>query len=73
MTRTYKAQKAALTRAVKTGNPAKIRAEVLRTVAEWNETGAHDGTPDPRYAGTWPDGWAAWRVALYDATREFLD
>jgi hypothetical protein len=49
-------QKAALTRAENTGDPAKIEATVRKTVAEWN---------DGHYA--WPDDWARWQSALDDS------
>ena len=66
MTRTFRAQKAGLTRALKSGDPETVRAECARTVREWSETGAHNGTPNPRYAGMWPDDWARWQRALDD-------
>lgn len=52
----YRAQKSALTRAVKTGNPEKIRAAVGKAVHEWN---------DGHYA--WPDSWHDWQRALDDS------
>jgi hypothetical protein len=55
MNRIYPKQKAALTRAVNSGNPYKVLAAVQKAVSEWNEIGA------------WPDGWARWDVALSDA------
>jgi hypothetical protein len=47
-------QKAALTRAVKTGDPEKVAAACKKAIAEWNEIGA------------WPDDWAHWQRALDD-------
>lgn len=48
------ALKAALTRARKSGDPAKIRAACTKAVRAWEEWGA------------WPDNWATWQVALND-------
>lgn len=55
MSRTYRAQKAALTRAVNSGNPDKIRAECVRAKNEWDK----DGIP-------WPDDWHRWNIAYED-------
>lgn len=52
----YRAQKAGLTRAINTGDPDKLIAEVTRTVQEW------DG-----WRTGWPDDWARWQRALDDA------
>lgn len=52
----YRAAKSALTRAVNTGDPAKIEAQVRKTVDEWN---------DGHYA--WPDDWHRWQRALDDS------
>lgn len=55
MNRERPAQKAALTRAVKTKDPERI-AEVCRAaVRAWSEIGA------------WPDDWSRWENALNDA------
>lgn len=54
MNRIFPRQKAALTRAVKTGDPLKVAAVCKAAVAEWNEIGA------------WPDDWARWQRALDD-------
>lgn len=51
----YLAQKAALARAVKTGDANKIAAACKKAVAEWNEI------------GYWPDDWSRWQRALNDA------
>ena len=51
-------QKAALTRAVKSGDPVKIKTVVSKAVREWNECG-----------GAWPDDWSRWQRALDDAQR----
>jgi len=53
----YPQQKAALTRAVKSGDPIKIKTVVTKAVREWNTWGA------------WPDQWARWQNALDDAQR----
>lgn len=49
----YAAQKAALTRAINSGNPEKVRAACRKVVKEWN-------------ANYWPDDWARWQRALDD-------
>jgi hypothetical protein len=49
----YSQQKAALTRAINTGDPDKIRKTVRKAVTEWGH--------DP-----WPDDWARWQRALDD-------
>lgn len=69
--RTFGQQKAALTRAERTGEPRSTeRYEAVlkacrRTVAEWDS---------PEWAaahrvrqGAWPDDWARWQRALGDA------
>jgi hypothetical protein len=53
--REFPKQKAALTRAIKTGDVNKIRAACAKAVAEWDAVGA------------WPDDWARWERALNDA------
>lgn len=61
MGRTYGQQKAALTRAERSSNPAeKVKAECERVVQEWNENG-------------WPDNWHRWNIALGDATGLHID
>ena len=47
--------KAALTRAVNSGDPAKIEAACRKAVAAWATWGA------------WPDDWHRWNIALGDA------
>lgn len=59
--RSYAAQKAGLTRALRSKDPAKIEAEVMRAVVEWNAT------------GIWPDDWHRWNIALQDATGRSID
>lgn len=53
--RVYAQQKAALTRAVKSGNLTEIRAACKAARDQW------------RTQGMWPDGWARWQRALDDA------
>jgi len=48
-------QKAALTRAIKSGDPEKIAAVCKKAISEWDEIGA------------WPDDWSRWQRALDDA------
>lgn len=48
-------QKAALTRAIKTGDPERIAAVCREAVTEWNAI------------GFWPDDWSRWQRALNDA------
>lgn len=54
MRKAWPKQKAALTRAVKTGDVEKVKAVVRAAVAEWNEIGA------------WPDDWRLFERALND-------
>ena len=53
--REWPKQKAALTRAINSGDPHKVVAAVEKAVREWNEW------------GTWPDGWHRWNIAYQDA------
>ena len=55
MNRVHPRQKAALTRAIKTGNAETIARVCKAAIAEWNAIGA------------WPDDWHRWQVALNDA------
>jgi hypothetical protein len=55
MNRVMPKQKAALTRAVKTGDPEVIAKVCKAAVQEWDEIGA------------WPDNWHRWQVALNDS------
>ncbi len=55
MNRVMPKQKAALTRAIKTGDPEIIAKVCKAAVLEWNEIGA------------WPDNWHRWQIALDDA------
>lgn len=47
------AQRAALTRAVNSGDPARIIGTCTSAVLEWNAT-------------YWPDDWSRWQRALDD-------
>lgn len=55
MKRTWPKQKAALTRARKSGDPERVAQVCKAAVAEWNEIGA------------WPDDWALFQRTLDDA------
>jgi hypothetical protein len=52
----FRAAKSRLTRAINSGDPAKVVAEVTATFAEWN---------DGDYA--YPDDWHRWERARLDA------
>jgi len=51
---TYAQQKAALTRAVKTKDPEKVKAACKAAIAAWNKQ------------GYWPDDWSRWQRAIND-------
>lgn len=53
--KTYRNQKAALTRAVNSGDAEKVYAAVRKAVQEW-DTWEHG----------WPDNWSRWQRALDD-------
>ncbi len=55
MQKVYPKQKAALTRATKTGDPEDVRAACIAAIVEWDEIGC------------WPDDWARWQRALDDS------
>jgi len=55
MKRVRPQQKSALTRAIKSGDPAKVMLAARRAVREWNAIGA------------WPDDWSRWQRAIDDA------
>ena len=55
-TKQFRAAKSRLTRAINSGDPHKVVAEVTRTFAEWD---------DGDYA--YPDDWHRWQRALEDA------
>lgn len=54
MNRVRRSQKAALTRAKRTGDAEKVAAVCKAAIAEWDEIGA------------WPDDWTRWQAALND-------
>lgn len=54
MKREFPKQKAALTRAINSGDPERVRETCKKTIQAWNEIGA------------WPDDWARWQRALDD-------
>lgn len=54
MTKVYPRQKAALTRAIKSGDPDRVIAAARDAVRVWDEIGA------------WPDDWSRWQRALDD-------
>lgn len=54
----FRQQKAALTRAVNSKDPARVKATVKKAVREWSE---------PPFDGAWPDDWSRWQRALDDA------
>lgn len=53
--RQFRAQKAALTRAINSKDPEKVIAAATKAVKEWEEV------------GSWPDSWHRWNIALSDA------
>ena len=55
MNKRYRFQKAALTRAINSGDPNKVVEACRKAVREWDECGG------------WPDGWHRWNIALSDA------
>lgn len=56
--REFKRQKAALTRAVNSGDPEKVVLACTKAVREWREA---------PFNGAWPDDWSRWQRALDDA------
>jgi len=61
MNRIGRSQKAALTRAVNSGDPERVAAACKKAVTEWDEIGA------------WPDDWSRWQRALDDGWRSSVD
>ena len=59
MNRRYRRQKAALTRAINSGDPERVVLTCWKTVREWNDKFV-----------SWPDDWARWNVALGDAAHK---
>lgn len=56
LNKAFKRQKAALTRAINSGDAEKVVDTCTKTVREWNEAGF-----------AWPDDWSRWQRALDDA------
>lgn len=56
--RVFPKQKAALTRAVNSGDPNKVVLACKKAVDEWRK---------PPFNGAWPDDWSRWQRALDDA------
>jgi hypothetical protein len=54
----HRKQKAALTRAVNSGDADKVALTVVQTVRQWREA---------PFNGAWPDDWSRWQCALDDA------
>lgn len=54
----FRAQKAALTRAIKSGDRDKVLVACRKAVRQWNA--------DFPFAGMWPDDWSRWQRALDD-------
>ena len=54
----FRKQKAALTRAVNSGDWDKVLLAVTKAVREWGEA---------PFNGAWPDDWSRWQRALDDA------
>lgn len=52
----FRKQKAALTRAINSGERDKVLVACAKAVAEWNA--------DYPCAGMWPDNWSRWQNAL---------
>jgi hypothetical protein len=53
----FKQQKAALTRALNSGDPAKVVLACRKAVQEWSRA---------PFNGAWPDDWSNWQRALDD-------
>lgn len=53
----FKVQKAALTRAINSKDPEKVRAACKKAVDEWAQA---------PFDGAWPDDWSRWQRALDD-------
>ena len=55
----FRGQRSALTRAVNSGDPRRVRAACAKAVTAW--------TDDEDFGGAWPDNWSMWQRALDDA------
>ena len=66
--RTFRAQKAALTRAIRSEDPSRVEYECRRVVGR-------DWTPESPHTPHWPDDWRRWLRALEDmgGTPRLLD
>lgn len=58
----FRVQKAALTRAVNSGDRDKVLVACGKAVREW---------AGPPFHGAWPDDWSRWQRALDDAFGPF--
>jgi hypothetical protein len=58
VSKVYRKQKAALTRAINSDDSDKIVVAVTKAVREWGEA---------PFNGAWPDDWSRWQRALDDA------
>lgn len=56
LNRMVRRQRAALTRAINSGDPEKVILAARDAVREWNQRGA-----------MWPDDWSRWQRAVDDA------
>lgn len=54
----FRQQKAALTRAMNSGDPNKVVLACAKAKREWGEA---------PFNGAWPDDWSRWQRALDDA------
>lgn len=57
----YRKQKAALTRAERSGDPLKVLEVTRQAFDLWNSHGNY-----------WPDGWPRWNVAEGDALNQLM-
>jgi thioesterase domain-containing protein len=55
LNRTVRRQRAALTRAINSGEPEKVILAAREAVRQWNQPGA-----------IWPDDWSRWQRAVDD-------
>jgi hypothetical protein len=58
VSKVFPKQKAALTRAINSGDRDKIVVACAKAVREWSQ---------PPFNGAWPDDWSRWQRALEDA------
>lgn len=58
----FRRQKAALTRAINSGDTNKVVLACKKAVTEWGQAPFH---------GAWPDDWSRWQRALDDACGGF--